>query len=212
MLKITSWCKYTIPDFYLVWTWQKNCIKAAYFSNSVKTVHPSFFPSFSIRKSPLRQCKLCGCFSVSCPRTVCARQEGGWSLSACAELMWLSTQSCFSIYCRQTWLSQADTWTERNPSSSPGDPKVQFIFPPWSPSAFQSCSSLAEMLRNNCNGNSCHCQVGIVLECNNSAHTLGICCNIGDNSHVTESNHVIIQSILCHFTTWCHLEHGTDRA
>lgn len=77
MLKITSWCKYMIPDFYLAWTWQKNCIKAAYFSNSMKTVHPSFFPSLSIRKSSLRQSKLCGCFSVSCPRTVCACQEGG---------------------------------------------------------------------------------------------------------------------------------------
>lgn len=44
------------------------------------------------------------------------------------------------------------------------------------------------------------------------AHTLGTCCNAGDSSHVTGSNRKIIQSILCHFTTWCHLEYGTDRA
>lgn len=36
------------------------------------------------------------------------------------------------------------------------------------PPALHSCSSWVETLWNNCNASSCHCQVGIVLECRNS--------------------------------------------
>lgn len=60
------------------------------------------------------------------------------------------------------------TWTERNPSSSLVDPKIQFILLPGSPSSFSELFFIGRDIGNNCNVNSCHCLVGTVLECNNS--------------------------------------------
>lgn len=158
-----------IPDFYLTWTWQRNCIKAVHILNSVKTIQPSFFPFFSIRKAPLRQCKLCGCFSVSLPKNcyVPARRDSDPSqhvLSSCASQHNHAFQftpnrhDCPGMTCGLREAHPTHWGTQRLSSSSLLEV----------PRAFQSCSSLVEALGNNCNANTCHCQVGIALECNNS--------------------------------------------
>lgn len=80
------------------------------------------------------------------------------------------------------------------------------------PPAFQSCSSLVETLGITVMSTAVIAWWELYWSVTIPAHTLGTCCNTGDNSHVTGSNHIITQSVLRHFTTRCHLEHGTERA
>lgn len=157
-----------IPNFYLVWTWQRNCIKAVYILNSMKIIHPSFPPS-SLLEKPLSGSANCGVVSLSPAQElfVPARREDDpyqHVLSSCASqhnhaFQFIADRhDCPRLTCGLRETHPAHRGIQRFSSSSLHEV----------PPAFQSCSSLVEMLRNNCNANSCHCQVGMVLECSNS--------------------------------------------
>lgn len=155
-----------IPDFYLVWTWQRNCNQSSLHFKLCENNPALFFPPSSLLEKPLSSSANCVFVSLSPAQTMCVPVSTHYQhvLSSCASQhnhafqFTADRHDCPRLTCRQRETHPAHQGIQRFSSSS-------FLeVPP----AFQSCSSLVETLRNNCNANSCHCQVGIVLECSNS--------------------------------------------